>query len=139
MIKKEFSAKNVPLETISDIITKTLRIYGYDKIFVDVETNPKDEDDRLFRIQAFKKGKFGDSTTLLPPIKFQIRGKSSYFLIAQQWINDRSDLADSIILGFTGIVIGMVRSLQRKRMEKKYWSLIEKRIDLLIDSKKLVA
>lgn len=130
-MKKEFSGKNVPLETISDIITKTLRFYGYDQIFVDVEKNSLDEEDRLFRITANKKGTLGNSTTKLPPIKFQIRGKPNYFLVAQQWNNDRSDLADSILFGPTGIGIGMVRSLRRNRLGKKYWDLIEKRIKLL--------
>jgi len=130
-VKKEFSGKNVPLEAVSDIITKTLHFYGYDKVLVDVETNSLDEEDRLFRITANKKGTLGNSTTQLPPIKFQVRGKPGYFLVAQQWNNDRSDLADSILFGPLGIGIGMVRSFRRNRLEKKYWDLIEKRINLL--------
>jgi hypothetical protein len=55
MNKIELWKKNIPLEGISDIITNVLRLNGYDQIFVDVETNSTDSEDRLFRISASKK------------------------------------------------------------------------------------
>ena len=125
----EWREKNVPLEKISDIIANVLRLNGYDQIFVDVETNSKDPDDRLFRISASKKVILGNSKTRLPPIKFQVRGRSDHFLVAFQWEDDLSDVIDSTILGLVGVGLEAIRTVHRKRLGKKYWNQITRRID----------
>jgi len=129
MNKKELLDKNIQLEEISDIITKVLRLNGYDKIFVDVETNSKDHEDRLFRIMASKKSILGNSTTRHPPIKFQIRGKPDHFLVAYQWEDDFSDVIDSTILGWVGVGLEAIRTVRRNKLGKKYWKRIIQEIN----------
>ena len=127
----ELREKNIPLEGISDIITSVLRLNGYDQIFVDIETSSKDSEDRLFRITASKKVILGNSKTRLPPIKYQVRGKPDHFLVAFQWEDDLSDVIDSTILGLVGVGLEAIRTVRRKRLGKKFWNQITKRIDSL--------
>ena len=125
----EFSDKLVNLDQLSEEINNMLRADGYNKISLDVETNSQDNDDRIFRIEAYKKGVFWESRTRLPPIKLQIRGKPDHFLIAQQWSSVDSDAISGVIMGTFDLYL--IRSLRRRKLEKKYRNLIIQKIELL--------
>lgn len=127
----EFSDKLVDLDRLSDEITNMLRTDGYNKILLDVETNSKDNEDKLFRIEAYKKGVIWESRTQLPPIKLQIRGKPDHFLIAQQWSSVDSDTISGVILGSVGGTLYLIRTLRRRKLEKKYRNWLIQKIELL--------